>query len=115
MSARAIGRRHSGVRAVALYVAVMVPLLLLALIEDLLHHSWGVAAALIVPPVAAWLLGRWQGARSGQVMPRRDRTRAELAQLRAQVARFEDAAGRSLDAATAGHEHIPSRMYGGRQ
>lgn len=66
-----------------IYVLVMLPLLMLTFAEDLLHHSWGVAAALILLPAGAWLLGRWQGARSGQVVPRRDRNRAELAQLRA--------------------------------
>ena len=95
-----------------IYVLVKLPLLMLTFAEDLLHHSWGVAAALILLPAGAWLLGRWQGGRAGQFMPRRDRNRAELARLRAQVDLFEDAARRSLDAATASYEHVQSRMHG---
>lgn len=108
-------RRHSSAKAVAWAIPVYGVLVILGLAEELLHHSW--AVALLMLPVGGWLLGRRAAARSGWVLPsrrqRRDRNRAQLTELRAQIAELEDAAGRPLTAITASYRLIQRKYRGG--
>jgi hypothetical protein len=99
-------RQRSSARALIWGVLAFALLALLGAAEALLRHSAGEVIVIVVLPVAAFLLGRRSGFRPGRVLPRRDRNRAELAELRGQVAELEDAAGRPLAAIVASYRCV---------
>jgi hypothetical protein len=109
-------RKRSSARTLIWGALAFALLALLGAAEALVRHSAGEVAVILLLPVAAFLVGRRSGfrpARAPRALPRRDRNRADLAELRGQVAELEDAAGRPLAVILASYRRIQGQNRAG--